>query len=250
VLGTQMDMINLLGTKEKAEELERIVTNHLGFNSLFVSTGQVYLILGKNSGWSMDTNLSNADASWHGEAPWDYVGYDADGVGDVNGDGFFDAIMSSPGEEVAGEGANSGAVYVIYGSDQYVPTSGGTLFDLNSKPANMTITGEDTSSASGFGYALAKAVKLEVDKEGLIGAFTGGIKGTAGGISGAIVFGYIMALVFNSKTARACFEDLGIRTPEISVQASQMMLSVNSPVPILSIFFCERTMLSSVIKSS
>lgn len=52
----------------------------------------------------------------------------------------------------------------------------------------------------GFGYALAKAVKLEVDKEGLIGAFTGGIKGTAGGISGAILFGYIMALVFNSKS--------------------------------------------------
>jgi adenylosuccinate lyase len=42
VLGTQMDMINLLGSKEKAEELERIVTNHLGFKSLFVSTGQVY----------------------------------------------------------------------------------------------------------------------------------------------------------------------------------------------------------------
>ncbi|WP_428863599.1 stage V sporulation protein AE [Clostridium sediminicola] len=52
----------------------------------------------------------------------------------------------------------------------------------------------------GFGYALAKAVKLEVDKEGLIGAFTGGIKGTAGGISGAILFGYIMALIFNSKS--------------------------------------------------
>lgn len=52
----------------------------------------------------------------------------------------------------------------------------------------------------GFGYSLAKSTIKEVDKVGLIGAFTGGIKGTAGGISAAIIFGYIMALLFNPKT--------------------------------------------------
>ena len=52
----------------------------------------------------------------------------------------------------------------------------------------------------GFGYALAKGVMKEVDKVGLVGAFTGGIKGTAGGITAAIIFGYIMALLFNPKT--------------------------------------------------
>ncbi len=52
----------------------------------------------------------------------------------------------------------------------------------------------------GFGNTLAKGVMEEVDKVGLIGAFTGGIKGSAGGITAAIVFGYIMALIFNSKT--------------------------------------------------
>lgn len=52
----------------------------------------------------------------------------------------------------------------------------------------------------GFGYALAKGVMKEVDKLGILGAFTGGIKGTAGGITAAIVFGYIMALLFNPKT--------------------------------------------------
>lgn len=51
----------------------------------------------------------------------------------------------------------------------------------------------------GFGYALAKGAITEVDKYGLIGALTGGIKATAAGISGAIFFGYIMALVFNPK---------------------------------------------------
>ena len=52
----------------------------------------------------------------------------------------------------------------------------------------------------GFGYNLAKSVMKEVDEFGLIGAFTGGIKGAAGGITAAIFFGYIMALIFNPKT--------------------------------------------------
>ena len=44
--------------------------------------------------------------------------------------------------------------------------------------------------------AAIKAVK----EEGLIGAFTGGIKGAAGGITASIFFGYLMALIFNPKT--------------------------------------------------
>lgn len=52
----------------------------------------------------------------------------------------------------------------------------------------------------GFGYNLAKSTIKEVNKSGLIGAFTGGVKGSAGGISAAIVFGYIMSIIFNSKT--------------------------------------------------
>lgn len=52
----------------------------------------------------------------------------------------------------------------------------------------------------GFGYALAKGVIKEVNEVGFLGAFTGGIKGTAGGITAAIIFGYLMAVLFNPKT--------------------------------------------------
>ncbi|WP_300349943.1 stage V sporulation protein AE [Clostridium sp.] len=52
----------------------------------------------------------------------------------------------------------------------------------------------------GFGYALAKATIKEVNEQGLLGAFTGGLKGAAGGITAAIFFGYIMALIFNPKS--------------------------------------------------
>lgn len=52
----------------------------------------------------------------------------------------------------------------------------------------------------GFGYSLAKATIKEVNTNGFIGVFTGGVKGSAGGITAAIIFGYIMALLFNPKT--------------------------------------------------
>ncbi|PHS36287.1 MAG: stage V sporulation protein AE [Alkaliphilus sp.] len=51
----------------------------------------------------------------------------------------------------------------------------------------------------GFGYALAKGAIKAVDENGIIGAFTGGVEATAGGIAVAIVFGYIMAILFNPK---------------------------------------------------
>ena len=52
----------------------------------------------------------------------------------------------------------------------------------------------------GFGNSLAKGAIKAVEEKGLIGAFTGGIKGAAGGITAAIFFGYLMALIFNPKT--------------------------------------------------
>ncbi len=51
----------------------------------------------------------------------------------------------------------------------------------------------------GFGYALAKGVMREVDEIGIMGIFSGGIKATAGGITCAILFAFIMALIFNPK---------------------------------------------------
>ncbi len=53
-----------------------------------------------------------------------------------------------------------------------------------------------------FGNSLAKSVIKEVKEIGLLGAFTGGIKGAAGGITAAIFFGYLMALIFNPKTKK------------------------------------------------
>ena len=56
-----------------------------------------------------------------------------------------------------------------------------------------------TVPLTGFGANLAKGAIEGVKTTGLIGAFTGGIKSAAGGISAAIFFGYIASLVSKPK---------------------------------------------------
>lgn len=57
-----------------------------------------------------------------------------------------------------------------------------------------------TVPISGFGYALAKGAIEEVEAMGILGAFAGGLRATASGITVAIVFGYLAALVANPKS--------------------------------------------------
>ena len=51
----------------------------------------------------------------------------------------------------------------------------------------------------GFGYSLARGSLEAVKEIGILGAFTGGITATAGGISAAIFFGYLAAVLFKPK---------------------------------------------------
>lgn len=56
-----------------------------------------------------------------------------------------------------------------------------------------------TVPLTGFGYSLAKGAIKGVQEKGLLGAFTGGIQSTAGGISAAILFGFLAALLAKPK---------------------------------------------------
>ena len=53
-----------------------------------------------------------------------------------------------------------------------------------------------TVPLTGFGHSLAKGVKKAIAKQGWLGVLTGGLTATAGGITAAVVFGVIMALIF------------------------------------------------------
>ncbi len=48
---------------------------------------------------------------------------------------------------------------------------------------------------TGFGHLLAKGVRKAVAEQGWLGVFTGGLTAAAGGITAAMVFGVVMALL-------------------------------------------------------
>lgn len=52
---------------------------------------------------------------------------------------------------------------------------------------------------TGFGYTLAKGVERGIEENGLLGILTGGITAASGGITAAVVFGYLAALVAKPK---------------------------------------------------
>ena len=56
-----------------------------------------------------------------------------------------------------------------------------------------------TTPLTGFGYLISKGVRKAVDERGLLGALTGAFTASAAGISAALVFGYIAALISRGK---------------------------------------------------
>ncbi len=51
----------------------------------------------------------------------------------------------------------------------------------------------------GFGNTLFKGIKKAIGEEGFLGIFSGGFTASAIGISGALIFGYLASLLFDSK---------------------------------------------------
>ncbi len=70
----------------------------------------------------------------------------------------------------------------------------GPLVELGGAGATVPLTG--------FGYALGKGAIEGAMENGVIGAFTGGIRATAGGVAAAVFFGYLNALIFTPKTKK------------------------------------------------
>ncbi|MCI7262846.1 MAG: stage V sporulation protein AE [Otoolea sp.] len=52
----------------------------------------------------------------------------------------------------------------------------------------------------GFGNTLWKGVTEAIAKDGFLGIFKGGLTAASAGITGALVFGYLAALLFQPKT--------------------------------------------------
>lgn len=59
-----------------------------------------------------------------------------------------------------------------------------------------------TVPLTGFGYLLSEGVREAVAEKGLAGALTGGLTASAGGVTAAVFFALVVALLFKSKPKR------------------------------------------------
>lgn len=56
-----------------------------------------------------------------------------------------------------------------------------------------------TIPLTGFGNNMAKGVREAINKDGFLGIFTGGFTAAAGGVTAALLFGYLVSLIFSSR---------------------------------------------------
>ncbi len=56
-----------------------------------------------------------------------------------------------------------------------------------------------TTPLTGFGYLVSKGVREAVEEQGLLGAFTGSLSATSGGISAALTLGFLASLVAKGR---------------------------------------------------
>ena len=78
--------------------------------------------------------------------------------------------------------------YIVLGVALSAAGFYGTVVDFAGAGATIPLTG--------FGHALATGVKKAVQEIGVMGAFTGGLTSTAAGITAAVFFGTLTALLF------------------------------------------------------
>ncbi len=107
------------------------------------NVGRAYLYLGSASGL-----LLTPDWVFTGTQSGQSVGIKVAGIGDINGDGYDDIAVSSPGWD--GETTNEGIVYVFYGS-------------ATGPAAVPDWTAESDQESSSFGYNLSAAGDVNGD---------------------------------------------------------------------------------------
>ena len=126
------------------------------------SSGKAYLILGKGSGFAMDTPLSGANASFYGENVNNYAGTSVAGAGDVNGDGYDDFLVASPGYSI-GKMAQGKTYLFLGGPDKF-------HLDMNLSLADASFIGEKANDEAGICISGAGDVNGDGFDDILIGA--------------------------------------------------------------------------------
>ena len=101
------------------------------------NAGKIWVFFGRVDGWSMDTPVSEADASFVGESAWSRAGYSVS-VGDVNGDGFDDLLTGAHWFD-----NERGKAYVVLGNHS------GWVQDVDLGLSDISLLGENVSDWAG-----------------------------------------------------------------------------------------------------
>lgn len=120
----------------------------------YTNMGGVFVWLGAAGPAGLGTNgtMSNYDWKATGEQASAYLGYGADGIGDVDGDGFDDLGVGAYAYD-NGE-TNEGKAFVWYGSDP---------LPANGTPANAAWSAESNTAGSYLGFVLHTAKDVNGD---------------------------------------------------------------------------------------
>jgi hypothetical protein len=130
-----------------------------------LAVGLMVLILAGSSvvaDYTLDTSLEGASASFWGEAQDDAAGTDVAGVGDVNGDGYADFLITAPGRDAGA--LDSGEVYLFLGQ------ATGWSQDMWLSRADASFWGEQAGDAAGTSVAGVGDVNGDGLGDFLIGA--------------------------------------------------------------------------------
>lgn len=161
-----------------------------GFDDLLISAplneetgdenGQIYLILGKASGWQLNTSLANANASFLGEAMSDRAGNSIDIIKDVNGDNYDDILIADKWNDEYE--INGGKIYLILGR------ASGWEMDMSLSSCNASYLGKYANDHAGFSISGTGDVNGDSFGDFLIGGYLNDELGESAGQS-YLIFG-------------------------------------------------------------
>ena len=152
--------------------------------SLGFAFGSAYIIYGGNAGSATGAlpssmSLSAADVKINGEAIGNYAGISVS-TGDVNNDGFDDAIVGAKGYDPTGW--QRGAAYIIYGGNAGSAT-GALPSSMSLSAADVKMTGEDPLDQAGALVSLGGDVNNDGFDDVLVSARGSDDNGLASGTS-------------------------------------------------------------------
>ncbi|OYU61833.1 MAG: hypothetical protein CFE30_12920 [Bradyrhizobium sp. PARBB1] len=137
-----------------------------------IDSGAAYVVFGKADGVTVElSDLINGLGGFliKGEYDDDHAGFAVSGLGDINGDGFDDILVSSPGYDVDDDGElyyDVGSVYVVYGKADGTEVD---LVNVGKGQGGMVIDGVLDDTDAGFSVSGAGDVNGDGIADILIG---------------------------------------------------------------------------------